>query len=618
MARVTSSTSISNSNPGIPAAVTVFGGVLTLMMLAGTVSPAANVCAAPDAPMTCSGTATVAALTPTPIPSGQCVLPPYIRFVVVGDYGACTEYETDCEAEVAVAKAIREVNPDFVIAVGDLNYADGHGGPNQHPPTPGTDPVHISQNNMRVYPPTLFPETTLVPPVSTPGKLSAMAFPPSSDVGGIEIYESFIDGNRFFPTWGNHDYRTSDAGPAESFFNITEFPYVVNVGPIVVVAVDSNYATYNGTDTDGYAVSVGGDPRTFDEQESAVREALKRSKACWRVVFMHHPAYHTGKNNHMRPSKDVREFLDDVNDPLPEEKRADLILSGHIHGMEAAVLDGAYYVLSGAGGKNLHAVGMPEPPAVRTALAPQSHGFVVGQVYTRPHKEKLSLAFVSVEQSNPGATPWSDRYTSAWQHIVPKSTSTGTVTAVPTCEHPWCASKGTCSTTGPGTPTPTPFSTSLAPCLGTPACFSTVPWFDVERPSCPGNRGLGNRQLMRATITLPVCPSSVSNCSAGLCCPIRAVARNEIGEIIATVCLEAVNLTGFTTDYFQGTTACIFDELTTPSQWSIEEVGTIANCQYTCSTGSLKLKVEYTCCVCAATFPTNTPTPTATPTPSLE
>ncbi len=598
---------------------------VSMLAIAGTELHPSDVCAAPDAPLTCA-TPTMSQVDPTSIPAGECVLPTFLRIVVVGDYGACTESQDECEAEAAVARAIREVNPDAVIAVGDLNYDHGEAGVAAHPPPAGAKPVHISQNNLRVFPPALFTETA--------AQADGNAHPPSppDPTAGVELYESFIDNGRFLPTWGNHDYRTNNANPAKEFFQ-KSLPYAVQIGPVIVVGVDSNEVAVGDADEDdvvrAQATAGIAMPPSLGGQQDAVISALKLARACWRIVFMHHPAFHTGPKHHLKSDAAVFDFIDEVNKTLGAEgKKLDAVLAGHLHALNVYFReeDQIFHVLSGAGGRTTYEInkvrgpestGTVTPTSTPTAIPTGTYtpqptftpkvpvvdfnndlwGFAMIDVWTRPYEDQIRFWLVTLEKSNPDpeATDWYDQWETTL-HRGPEYPPFGETTP--------CAEYPNCSANAPCTPATTPIAVATKACDD---CFG-IGWIDTPRPSCPE----GPRRLMGARITLPTC-SAIPVCNYSCPCPIRAVARNEMGHEISSVCLEPVQhpFSPSTITHFEGTTACLFDEFTAPTSWSITDDYMIQgfNCEFACSNAFGKqFKVEYFCCNCLATHPTNTPT----------
>lgn len=621
---------------------------LSVLAIAGNEQGARDVCAAPDAPLTCA-TPTMSQSDPTAIPSGQCAMPTFLRIVVVGDYGACTETTDECEAEAAVARAIRDVNPDAVIAVGDLNYDHGEAGVAAHPPPAGANPVHISQNNSRVFPPGLFTEPA--------AQADGHAHPPSppDPTAGVELYESFIDDGRFLPTWGNHDYRTENAGPAKEFFQ-KSLPYAVQIGPVVVVGVDSNAVAVGDADPDGVvkAQATAGTamPPSLSGQEDAVISALKLARACWRIMFMHHPPFHTAKDHRKHADSAVFDFIDEINKALgTEDKKLDAVLAGHLHALNVYFReeDKIFYVLSGAGGRTPYEInkvrgpistgtvtatpaptqiptGTYTPGPTATARVPvvpadkALHGFAMIDVWTRPHDEQIRFWLVTLEEKPiPEATNWYDNWETTLR-LGPEYPPFGQTT--PCAEYPHCVANKPC------TPETTPIAvatldSTLPICEN---CFG-IGWIEVPRVSCPitvtatttpGTPGPENRRLMSARITVPTCDSPlVPSCTYNCPCPFRAIARNEMGHEIASVCMEPVQAHPFDpslTTHFVGTTACLFDEFTTPTSWSIgpEYELDSFDCDFMCRNElvGVEYKVEYFCCNCFATFPTNTPTAT--------
>jgi hypothetical protein len=74
--------------------------------------------------------------------------------------------------------------------------------------------------------------------------------------------------------------------------------------------------------------------------------------ARWRIPFSHHPPFCAGPE-HTNTTGMVERLV-----PLFERARVALVLSGHEHNFQYAVVNGIHYVVSGAAGKL-----RPEPPS---------------------------------------------------------------------------------------------------------------------------------------------------------------------------------------------------------------------------------------------------------------
>jgi tartrate-resistant acid phosphatase type 5 len=184
-----------------------------------------------------------------------------------------------------------------------------------------------------------------------------------------EWYSSFYQPYRyvlnrvpFFPTVGNHDAGDSESSDdrdqlADNMFLDHRFrPEVetgsASLGPglfyrfqvganLELICIDTSIAS--GMDVEHY----------FDDpaHNRWVRDALRGDGARWRVPFSHHPPFCAGPE-HTNTTGMVERLV-----PLFEEGGVQLVLSGHEHNYQHAVVDGIHYVVSGASGKL-----RPDPP----------------------------------------------------------------------------------------------------------------------------------------------------------------------------------------------------------------------------------------------------------------
>ncbi len=177
-----------------------------------------------------------------------------------------------------------------------------------------------------------------------------------------EPYRYVINRVPFFPTVGNHDAGDSESSDdrdqlADNLFLDHRFAPGVETGSaslgpglfyrfqvganLEFVCIDTSIAT--GMDYEHY----------FDDPAHSrwVEETLRGDGARWRIPFSHHPPFCAGPE-HMNTTGMVERLV-----PLFREAGVQLVLSGHEHNFQHAVVDGIHYVVSGAAGKL-----RPEPP----------------------------------------------------------------------------------------------------------------------------------------------------------------------------------------------------------------------------------------------------------------
>ncbi len=213
-----------------------------------------------------------------------------IRFAVIGDYGLAGE------PLEAVAQLVNSWNPDFVITTGDNNYPAG-----------GRKTI---DENIGQY-------------------FHQYIFPYQGSYGeGAEI-------NRFFPTLGNHDWIINDAQAYIDYFSLTgnERYYAFEWEFIHFFAVDSDW-----NEPDGNL------PNSI--QADWLKQSLEDSDAPWKIVFMHHPPYASGKRAPMLV----------MRWPF-KEWGADVVIGGHDHHYERLIIDDFPYFVNGLGGAARYELG---------------------------------------------------------------------------------------------------------------------------------------------------------------------------------------------------------------------------------------------------------------------
>ena len=206
-----------------------------------------------------------------------------VAFVAIGDFG------DDSPSEAAVAARVRSSSPDVVITLGDNNYPSG-------------ERRTIDANVGKYY-------ASFIQPYH--GE-----------------YGPGADRNRFFPSLGNHDWRTRDLEPYLDYFELpgNERYYDFVWGPVHFFALDSDPSEPDGTDVDS-------------TQARWLRAGLDRSTAPWKVVYMHHAPFSSGEHGSTR------------NMQWPYQSwGADLVLAGHDHHYERIGRDGTVYLGNGLSG----------------------------------------------------------------------------------------------------------------------------------------------------------------------------------------------------------------------------------------------------------------------------
>jgi hypothetical protein len=191
-------------------------------------------------------------------------------------------------------------NPDFIITVGDNNYPRGAAST-------------IDKNIGQYYHDFIAP------------------------YGGR--YGAGASVNRFFPSLGNHDWKTGGAQPYLKFFTLrgNERYYEVVRGPVHLFAIDSDDHEPDGT-------------TSTSPQAIWLRRHLAASKAPWKLVYFHNPPYSSGKHG---SSVGMRWPFQDWG--------ATAVLTGHDHTYERILVHDFPYFVNGLGGDTIYRFRKIEP-----------------------------------------------------------------------------------------------------------------------------------------------------------------------------------------------------------------------------------------------------------------
>jgi hypothetical protein len=219
------------------------------------------------------------------------------KFASIGDYG---DAGSD---ELAVANLVKSWNPDFIITLGDNNYPDG-------------EASTIDENIGQYYHQYIYPY--------------------------VGSYGEGSDVNRFFPSLGNHDWKTNPPQPYFDYFILpnNERYYDFIWGDVHFFALDSDPDEPDGVSEDSI-------------QGQWLQNALSSSTATWRVVYFHNTPYSSSSE----PDHGSQEYM---QWPF-KEWGADVVMAAHDHTYERLIIDDFPYFVNGLGGKSKYFFGPPIP-----------------------------------------------------------------------------------------------------------------------------------------------------------------------------------------------------------------------------------------------------------------
>jgi hypothetical protein len=266
----------------------------------------------------------VAAQSSAPAPQEATPTAQDTRFAVIGDYGV------DAPGAAAVAQLVATLDPQYVITVGDNNYPDG-------------EQSTIDGNVGRHYSRWIHPYTG--------------AFPASRGP------------NRFFPSLGNHDWRTAGAAPYLAYFTLpgNERYYAFRRGPLHFFALDSDPHEPDG-------IEVG------SVQAQWLQAALAASNAPFKLVYFHHPPFSSSDHGSTYA----------LQWPF-RAWGADAVIAGHDHAYERLVVDGFPYIVNGLGGNTRYDFG-----ALRTAGSEMRFADEFGAMLVEADAELCTFRFLDV------------------------------------------------------------------------------------------------------------------------------------------------------------------------------------------------------------------------------
>ncbi|MDQ3021714.1 MAG: metallophosphoesterase [Bacteroidota bacterium] len=207
-----------------------------------------------------------------------------VKFAAIGDYGKAGP------AELAVSNLVKSWNPDFIITLGDNNYALG-------------EQSTIDSNIGQYYHGFIRPY-----------------------IGNFEPSDTGL--NRFFPSIGNHDWYTGGA-PYLAYFTLSgnERYYDFVKGNIHFFVVNSDHTELHGRGRNSI-------------QALWLKDQLSRSSEKWNIIYFHHVPY---------SSSDVHKSDTALQWPF-KSWGASTVLTGHNHHYERLIVDNLTYFVNGLGG----------------------------------------------------------------------------------------------------------------------------------------------------------------------------------------------------------------------------------------------------------------------------
>lgn len=267
-------------------------------------------------------------------------------FAVIGDYGLAGEPAR------RVAELVHAWSPRHVFTVGDNNYPAG---------ARETIDVNIGQYYARYI----------------------------GNYAEWGAYGPGADENRFWPATGNHDWMADGIDPYLEYFTLpgAELFYTRDFGLLQIFVLDT------------YVPNDGGVSRSFGAQRRWLAEELERSRACFRLVTGHHPAYTTGSEHAALGQMTAMAFHD---------LGVDAVLTGHNHLYERIEAHGLTYFVNGAGGGTLD-----EPSEARVGDGGGDAGVVVakhegvhGAMRGSVSADELVLEFFAIDDPEVALDRW--------------------------------------------------------------------------------------------------------------------------------------------------------------------------------------------------------------------
>lgn len=182
----------------------------------------------------------------------------------------------------------------------------------------------------------------------------------------LDIYSELLSKTNFYPTLGNHDYRTNKGNPLIETFNLPEKEryYRFNFNDTLFISLDTNDSLDQNSD------------KMVNWLDTTL--STEFGKFRWVIIYFHHPPYSTGR--HGSDTRVQKKLV-----PIFEKNKVDIVFSGHEHNYQRSckilagtcVMEGPLYIITGGGGAPLYPVG---EPSWFTKTQYAVHHFVKGEI----------------------------------------------------------------------------------------------------------------------------------------------------------------------------------------------------------------------------------------------
>ena len=231
-----------------------------------------------------------------------------LNFMVFGDWGRQGEPD-QVEVAAQMARTAKEINPKFIISVGDNFYENG---------VLSVDDPHWQKSFEEVY------------------RDPALQLPWHCILGNHDYHadcDAQIAYHKINPRWNMpaRYYLQShvvDASTKADFFYLDTTPMV---------------KSYYSNSKEGTRANVL--TQDVPQQLAWFKSALQSSRAQWKIVFGHHPIYSGGGHG------DTPELIEHIL-PLLQEYKVQAYFNGHDHDLQHLVAGGVNLFDSGAGSQH--------------------------------------------------------------------------------------------------------------------------------------------------------------------------------------------------------------------------------------------------------------------------
>lgn len=177
----------------------------------------------------------------------------------------------------------------------------------------------------------------------------------------------------FYPSPGNHDYRTDNLSPYLEYFDLPqqalipqdmERYYSFDIGKLHMIALDSNLP-----------LDEANEERSDDMIDWLKKDLVSVPAGHYIIAYFHHPAF-PGNTNYGSDERVLEKIV-----PLLDAYKVPLVLNGHNHNYsrtckiaftksgQDCVEDGTVYITTGGGGNTLYGFNEPRPAYIEKQVS---------------------------------------------------------------------------------------------------------------------------------------------------------------------------------------------------------------------------------------------------------